>query len=173
MRPQHNALPGVRAPRTGLLLLVRAMQPPQCCHRRASATSPFELLPSLVPSTPLARSGAGPCLAGPAPPPTPSSPSLDPSLPRPSRPGPCCCGLLGLIRRPFGRIVSSPRIRRCRGLPGWIRRSPSILQRAWTPSPVQTRALLSASLVGLLNARTIEEAGRSACRCPFVVSPCR
>jgi hypothetical protein len=38
---------------------------------------------------------------------------------------------------------------------------------------VQTRALLSASLAGLLDARTIKEAGRSACRCPFVVSACR
>jgi hypothetical protein len=28
-------------------------------------------------------------------------------------------------------------------------------------------------LAGLLDARTIEEAGRSACRCSFVVSPCR
>jgi hypothetical protein len=34
-------------------------------------------------------------------------------------------------------------------------------------------ALLSASLAGLVEARMIEEAGRSACRCPFVVSPCR
>jgi hypothetical protein len=32
---------------------------------------PFELLPSPVPSTPLVRSGAGPCPAGPASPPTP------------------------------------------------------------------------------------------------------
>jgi hypothetical protein len=32
--------------------------------------------------------------------------------------------------------------------------------------------LLSASLAGLLDARTIEE-GKSVCRCPFVVSPCR
>jgi hypothetical protein len=38
---------------------------------------------------------------------------------------------------------------------------------------VQTRALSSASLAGLLDAWTIEEAGRSACWCPFVVSPCR
>jgi hypothetical protein len=67
---------------------------------------PFELLPSLVPSTPFARSGAGPCLAGTAPSPSPSSPSLDPSLPRPSRPDPRCCVLLGSIRRPFGWIAS-------------------------------------------------------------------
>jgi hypothetical protein len=30
-----------------------------------------------------------------------------------------------------------------------------------------------ASLAGLLDAWTIEEAGRSACRCSFAVSPCR
>jgi hypothetical protein len=36
-----------------------------------SSASPFELLPSPVLSTPLAGSGTGPCLAGPAPPPTP------------------------------------------------------------------------------------------------------
>jgi hypothetical protein len=109
-----------------------------CSHRNAaitgpSATSPFELLMSPVPSTPLAKSGAGPCPARPAPPPTPSSPSLDLSLPRPSRADPPCCGLLGSIRRPFGRIASSVQIRRCRGLPGRIRRSPSTLPRARTP----------------------------------------
>jgi hypothetical protein len=82
-----------------------------CSHRSAafagpSATSPFELLPSPVPPTPLARSDAGPYPAGPAPPPTPSSPSLDPSLSRPSRPDPRCCDLFGSIRRPFGWIAS-------------------------------------------------------------------
>jgi hypothetical protein len=58
-------------------------------------------------STPLARSGAGPCPAGPAALPTPSSPLLDLSLSRPSRPDPRCCGLLGSIRHPFGWIASS------------------------------------------------------------------
>jgi hypothetical protein len=51
--------------------------------------------------------------------------------------------------------------------------SPSIMSRARTPWPAQTRGLLSASLAGLLDARTIKEAGRSACWCPFAVSPCR
>jgi hypothetical protein len=37
----------------------------------------------------------------------PSSPSLDPSLPQPSRRDPRCCDLPGSIRRPFGRITSS------------------------------------------------------------------
>jgi hypothetical protein len=60
-----------------------------------------------VQSTPLARSGASPCPAGPAPLPTPSSPSLDPSLSRPSRPDPRCCDHPGSICRPFGRIASS------------------------------------------------------------------
>jgi hypothetical protein len=62
---------------------------------------------------------------------------------------------------------------RCHGLPGRICRFPFFLSWAWTPGPAQTRALLSASLAGLLDAWTIEEAGRSACQCPFVVSPCR
>jgi hypothetical protein len=39
--------------------------------------------------------------------PPPSSPSLDPSLSRPSRPDPRCYDLSGSIRRPFGWIVSS------------------------------------------------------------------
>jgi hypothetical protein len=37
----------------------------------------------------------------------PPSPSLDPSLPQPSRPDPRCCDLSGSIRRPFGWIASS------------------------------------------------------------------
>jgi hypothetical protein len=72
-----------------------------------SSASPFDFLLSPASFTPLARSGAGPCLAGPAPPPTPSSPSLDPWLPRPSRPDPRSCDLPGSIRRSFGRIASS------------------------------------------------------------------
>jgi hypothetical protein len=98
---------------------------------------------------------------------------LDPSLPRPSRPDPRCCDLPGSIRRPFGRIASS-----------WLD-----LSLPWPSRPdpsfpfysaagadtmtAQTRALLSASLAGLVEARMIEEAERSACRCPFAVSPCR
>jgi hypothetical protein len=39
--------------------------------------------------------------------PPPSSPSLDPSLSRPSRTDPRCCDLSGSIRRPFGWIASS------------------------------------------------------------------
>jgi hypothetical protein len=39
--------------------------------------------------------------------PPPSSPSLDPSLPRPSRPDPRCRDLFGSICRPFGWIASS------------------------------------------------------------------
>jgi hypothetical protein len=64
--------------------------------------------PLLSPSsTRPARSGATPCPAGTALWPSPSSPSLDLSLPRPSRSDPCCRSLLGSIRCPFGRIVSS------------------------------------------------------------------
>jgi hypothetical protein len=72
-----------------------------------SSASPFDLNLSPAPFTPLARSSAGPCPAGLAPPPTPSSPSLDPSLSRPSRPDPRCCDLSGSICRPFGWIASS------------------------------------------------------------------
>jgi hypothetical protein len=52
-------------------------------------------------------------------------------------------------------------IRRCRGLPDRIRHSPSIPLRARTLWPAQTRALLSASLAGLLDVRPIEEARRA------------
>jgi hypothetical protein len=66
--------------------------------------------------------------------PPPSSPSLDPSLPRPSRPDPRCCDLSGSIRRPFGWMVSS---RLDPSLP-WPSQPdllfpPSILLRARTP----------------------------------------
>jgi hypothetical protein len=44
---------------------------------------------------------------GPTLPPTPSSPSLDSSLPWPSRSDPRCCDLPGSIHRPFGWIAFS------------------------------------------------------------------
>jgi hypothetical protein len=98
-----------------------------------SSTSPFELLPSPMSSTPLVGSGAGPRPAGPAPPPT--------SLHRlhwirrcRSLPG----GIHVVATFPARSVVplAGSRlpgwIRRCRGLPGRIRRSPSILPRART-----------------------------------------
>jgi hypothetical protein len=87
---------------------------------------PFELLPSLVLPTPLARSGAGPCSAGPAPSPSPFIAAIVGSvaavtfpagstLLRSSRLDPPS---LWLDRRLHGWI------RRCRGLPGRIHRYP-------------------------------------------------
>jgi hypothetical protein len=66
--------------------------------------------------------------------PPPSSPSLDLSLPRPSRTDPRCCDLSGSIRRPFGWITSS----RLDPSLSWPSRPdlpfpPSILPRARTP----------------------------------------
>jgi hypothetical protein len=69
--------------------------------------APTLKLLSLSVSNSPARSGVGPCPAGLARRPPPSSPSLDPSLPRPSRPDPRCCGLLGSNRHPFDWIASS------------------------------------------------------------------
>jgi hypothetical protein len=66
----------------------------------------------------------------------PSSPSLDPSLPQPSRPD---SPLLRLATFPARSVVPLAGsclpgwIRRCRGLPGRIHCSPSILPQAWTP----------------------------------------
>jgi hypothetical protein len=51
--------------------------------------------------------------------------------------------------------------------------TPSILPRAQPPWPAQMRAVPPASLTGLLDVWTIEEARRSVCLCSFVVSPCR
>jgi hypothetical protein len=82
---------------------------PLCGRRRRRAycsPPPPDLLQSSA-SNPPAKPGIGPCLAGPDPPPTPSSPpQLDLSLLRPSQ----------LDRRLYGWI------RHCRGLPGQIRR---------------------------------------------------
>jgi hypothetical protein len=81
-----------------------------------------------VPSSSLTKSGAGPCPAGPTPPPTPLH-----RLRWIRR----CRGLPGRIHVaatfparsavPLAGSRLPDWIRRCRGLPDWIRRSPSIL----------------------------------------------
>jgi hypothetical protein len=128
------------------------------------------LLPSSAPSTPLARPGADPCPVGPAPPPTPFiafegsidaaaflagstllRPSwLDPSSLWPDRVFPA--GSVAVVA--FQDDLSFP------------------FYSAASADTMKMRALLSTSLAGFLDARTIKEAGRSACRCSFVVSPC-
>jgi hypothetical protein len=92
-RAPVSALPDSRACRRA-----RRRSLPSVDHldQQHQVAPPFELLPLPVLPTPLARSGTGPCSAGPAPSLSPSSPpSLVLSLSRPSRPDPRCCGLLG------------------------------------------------------------------------------
>jgi hypothetical protein len=128
-----------------------------------------------VPSTSLARSGTGPCSTGPA-----------------SLPSPFIAAIVGSVAAaafPAGSTLLRPSrldpppfwpdrrlhgwIRRCCGLPGRIHRYP-FYSAAGTDT---LTGAVACAVVGLPGgapyAWTIEEARRSACRCSFVVSPCR
>jgi hypothetical protein len=125
---------------------------------------------------PTVRSGTGPCTAGPVSSLSPSSPSLDPSLPR-----------LSWLDSPLLRssqLDSSSLwpdrhlhgwIRRCCGFPDWNRRYPFYSTAGTTTLTGVDAHAVAGLLSGVPRRPTTEEARRSSVCCcsSFVMSPCR